>query len=127
MKKLRVNANYTGAFIVENFKPSFQDIYLEFTGMKSLWLKQCISQRKAKKDTKSWKKLAVMENISGILTLFVTTQQFAQFGRASKTRMQNYYHANFALVFSMHEVLVNIGRPASFEVYIYLSMEYFLL
>ena len=99
-KKLRENANYTGAFIVENFKPSFQDIYLEFTGMKSLWLKQCISQRKAKKDTKSWKKLAVMENISGILKLFVTTPQFAQFGGASKAQMQNYYHANFALVFS---------------------------
>ena len=127
MKKLRENANYTGAFIVENFKPSFQDIYLEFTGMKSLWLKQCISQRKAKKDTKSWKKFAVKDNISGILKLFVKTQQFAQFGRASKTRMQNYYHANFALVFSMQEGLVNIGRPASFKVYIYLSMEYFLL
>ena len=76
MKKLRVNANYTGAFIVENFKPSFQDIYLKFTGMKSLWWKQCISQRKTKKDTKSWKKFAVKENISGILKLFVTTQQF---------------------------------------------------
>ena len=53
--------------------------------------------------------------------------KFAQFGGASKTRMQNYYHANFALVFSMQEGLVNIGRPASFKVYIYLSMEYFLL
>ena len=51
----------------------------------------------------------------------------SQFGGVSKIRMQNYYHANFVLVFSMQEGFVNIGRPAFFEVYIYLSLEYFLL
>ena len=49
MNKLRENANYTGAFIVENSEPRHLPY---FTGMRSLWLKQCLSQRKAKKDTK---------------------------------------------------------------------------
>ena len=75
MNKLRENANYTGAFIVENSEPRHLPY---FTGMRSLWLKQCFPKEKQKKIQKSWEKSAVKGNISGISKLFVTAQQFPQ-------------------------------------------------
>ena len=83
-----------------------------------------------KKNKERYKKLKEIrckgEHIRNIEAICNNTT-VSQFSGASKTRMQNYYHANFAFVSSMQEGLVNIGRPASFEVYVYLPMEYFLL
>ena len=80
MNKLRENANYTGAFIVENSKLSFQYIYPNSRGWEACGWSNAFPKEKQKKIQKSWEKSAVKGNISGISKLFVTAQQFPQLG-----------------------------------------------